>query len=275
MSDELLTTTQAAHLAGVGASSVKRWADQNLIRCVKTAGGHRRILRGDLERFLREHGGAPGSGSSEEWADLFLTTGVFEIQGELLRARERLGAWYLVAEEIGGGLTEIGSRWEREDISVLEEHVASERLARAIGRAVESIPSSAAAPRALLATAEGDKHTLGLSLAELCLRECGWSVVWTGRETPSSDIVKAAASGSVEMIALSASIASADPMPLARQAKRVGEACRTAGVELVLGGRGAWPEKPAYGTRVFDLETLHRLAGAALTSRSPRPDSKQ
>jgi excisionase family DNA binding protein len=186
MSDDLLTTTEAARLAGVGASSVKRWADQNLIRCVKTAGGHRRILRGDLERFLREHGGVPGAGSSEEWADLFLTTGVFEMQGEILRSRERLGAWYLVGEEIGGGLTEIGLRWERGEITVLEEHVASERLARAIGRAVESIPSSAAGPRALLATAEGDNHTLGLSLAELCLRECGWNVVWTGRETPLS-----------------------------------------------------------------------------------------
>lgn len=269
MSDDLLTTTEAARLAGVGASSVKRWADQNLIRCVKTAGGHRRILRGDLERFLREHGGVPGAGSSEEWADLFLTTGVFEMQGEILRTRERLGAWYLVAEEIGGGLTEIGLRWERGEITVLEEHVASEHLARAIGRAVESIPSSGAGPRALLATAEGDNHTLGLSLAELCLRECGWSVVWSGRETPLSDVERAAASRSVEMVALSASMASADPVPLARQAKRIGKACRTAGVELVLGGHGAWPEKPAYGTRVFDLGTLHRLASAWLTSRSP------
>jgi excisionase family DNA binding protein len=269
MSDELLTTTEAARLAGVGASSVKRWADLNLIRCVKTAGGHRRFLREDLERFLREQGGVPGTGSQEEWADLFLTAGVFEMQGEILRARERLGAWYLVAEEIGGGLREIGSRWERGEITVLEEHVASERLARAIGRAVESIPSSGAAPRALLATAEGDHHTLGLSLAELCLRECGWSVVWTGRETPLSDIVKLAASGSVQMVALSASIASSDPMPLTRQAKRVGEACRAAGIELLLGGQGAWPEKPAYGTRVADLGTLHRLASAGRTSRAP------
>ena len=38
MSDDLLTTADAARLAGVGASSVKRWADSNLLRCVRTAG---------------------------------------------------------------------------------------------------------------------------------------------------------------------------------------------------------------------------------------------
>jgi MerR family transcriptional regulator, light-induced transcriptional regulator len=212
MTSDLLTTTEAARLAGVGASSVKRWADQNLIRYVKTAGGHRRILREDFERFLREQGGTLGrSMSPEEWVDRFLESGVFEVQGELLRARERLGAWHRVSEELGHALAELGDRWMRGDISVLEEHVASERLARALSRVVESMPASVDAPRALLAMAEGDDHTLGLSLVEVCLRECAWNTIWSGRGTPLEDLQAIVASGSIQMLALSASVASQDP----------------------------------------------------------------
>jgi len=255
-----LTTAEAARLAGVGASSVKRWADSSVLRCVRTAGGHRRFLREELERFLREQGGGLTSDAAGDWVDLMLAAGIFELQGELLRARDRLGAWYRVAAELGTALEELGERWARSEISVLEEHMASEKLGRAIQRTVESLPSSPANPRAVLATALNDDHTLGLSLVELCLREVGWTGVWSGRCTPTQELITLAESGEVSMLALSASLSSSDPKPLAREARRLGDACRAVGVDLLLGGAGAWPEQLAYGTRVRDLPSLHRLA---------------
>jgi excisionase family DNA binding protein len=258
MSNELLTTAEAARIAGVGASSVKRWADQNLLRCVRTAGGHRRFYRDDLETFLHEHGATMHSGTGE-WVEVMLNGGLFEIQGELFRARDRLGAWHAVADEVGQALAELGSRWERGEITVIEEHIASEKLGRAIQRALETIPSSDGDPRALLATASSDEHTLGLALVELCLREANWSTVWTGRRTPADELIDIARSGQFDLIALSASAASSNTARLAGEAKALGEACRQAGAILVLGGGGAWPDDPAYGTRVRDLGTLHRL----------------
>lgn len=56
--DELLTTRQVAAELQVSESSVKRWCDQGLIRTQRTAGGHRRIERSSLRRFLalsRDH----------------------------------------------------------------------------------------------------------------------------------------------------------------------------------------------------------------------------
>jgi len=268
--NDLLTTADAARLAGVGASSVKRWADSNLLPCVRTAGGHRRFHREELERFLREQGGSLPRDTTGDWVELMLTGGIFELQGEMLRARDRLGAWYRVAEELGAGVWELGERWARSEISVLEEHVASEKLTRALQRTVEAIPSSPGSPRAVLATAEKDEHTLGLSLAELCLREAGWVCVWSGRRTPTEELITLAQSGAVSLLALSASTASSDPKALARESRRLGEACRASGVDLLLGGAGAWPEHPAYGTRVRDLPSLHQLALRLRASRAQR-----
>jgi excisionase family DNA binding protein len=259
LSHKLLTTAEAAHIAGVGASSIKRWADQQVLRCVRTAGGHRRFYREDIEAFMREHGDAL-VGAAAEWSDIVLRGGSFEIQGQLMRARDRLGAWHAVAGEVAIALGDIGMRWARGEITVIEEHVASENLSRALERAIEAIPSTVDAPRCLLATAEGDEHTLGLSLVELCLREAGWATVWSGRKTPTKALADLARKGDVDMLALSASAASANATDLAREAQELGEACREAGVILILGGSGAWPDTPSYGNRIRDLETLSRLS---------------
>ncbi len=269
MSDELLTTAEAARIAGIGMSSLKRWADQNLIRCVRTAGGHRRFHRHDLDAFLREHGEIV-AGSPDEWVQNLLHAGSFELQGELFRARDRLGSWHAVAAELGRALTELGARWERGEVGVIEEHVASEKLSRAIQRAVEAMPSSDTDPRALLATAEGDDHTLGLSLVELCLRETGWKTIWSGRRTPTAALVELADAGGIDLLALSASAASTNARELSEQAAALGRACRKAEIPLVIGGRGAWPEEPGYGTRVHDLASLHRLASTWRASAARR-----
>ena len=58
VTDDLITTRAAASLLGVGTTSVKRWADEGTLPCVKTAGGHRRFRRSDVMALLRR-GDAP------------------------------------------------------------------------------------------------------------------------------------------------------------------------------------------------------------------------
>ena len=58
MADALITTRAAAALLGVGTTSIKRWADDGTLACVRTAGGHRRFLRGDVLRLLQDGQGS-------------------------------------------------------------------------------------------------------------------------------------------------------------------------------------------------------------------------
>jgi hypothetical protein len=44
----------------------------------------------------------------------------------------------------------------------------------------------------VLAWAEGDEHTLGLPLAELCLVELGWTPLWLGARTPTVETIRMA-----------------------------------------------------------------------------------
>ena len=60
-----LTTAQAAKLLMVSSGSVRGWIGNGLLDAQLTPGGHRRILRRDLERFAHERGLALASDRSE------------------------------------------------------------------------------------------------------------------------------------------------------------------------------------------------------------------
>lgn len=53
-----LSLGEAARLVGVSAATLRVWADRALVRSFRTAGGHRRFARADLERLVAERGGA-------------------------------------------------------------------------------------------------------------------------------------------------------------------------------------------------------------------------
>lgn len=248
----VLTTTEAADLAAVAPSTLKRWADQGLLPFSRTAGGHRRFDRFAVEQFLREQPGSPAADSpvAASWLHRLLGARRYEIDGGLLEARARLGSWCNVGEELALALAELGRQWKRGELSIAQEHVASDCLVRALGRVGDAMPMRVNGPTCLLASVAGDDHTIGLSIGDLCLREAGWTPLWLGRSTPAGEIVRLLREEGIASVALSASAVIEDEKQLRRIAGQVGSACKGARAGLVLAGAGAWPDKPTYGVRV-------------------------
>jgi excisionase family DNA binding protein len=258
-SEQTLSTARAARLLEVGPSTVKRWADEGLLPCIRTAGGHRRFRREAVERFLAEREGVEEN-LVDGWLDVLVgDEDPHRVGALLLEARAEHGAWSRVADALGRVIEELGQRWADGRVAVLQEHVASERLARGLASCAQNLAVAPNAPRCLLLAADGDDHTLGLSLAEVCLREAGWSCRWAGRRTPADDVEEVVRRGQVQMVALSASGASTDAKKLGRQHRALVEAARPRGVVLVLGGAGAWPEEPDYGHRLRSFRELSGL----------------
>lgn len=258
-----LTPAEACELAGVGPTTLKRWADAGVLAHVKTAGGHRRFVRSELERFLSRSRrvGPPDTTDPNPWIGKLLGSLPHEVEGELLFARARLGSWHQVADELGGVLREIGERWSRGELTILDEHIASERLARGLARIGEALPSRPGAPRALLACIEGDEHSLGLGLVELCLRELGWATLWAGARTPIAELERVIGTVEIDLIALSASSQSQEAAALARACSSLARACEARGIALAIGGNGAWPETAAGYERFRDFASFHRYLG--------------
>jgi excisionase family DNA binding protein len=269
----LLTSTEAATLAAVAPSTMKRWADQGLLPVVRTAGGHRRFERRAVEKLMRQAScmDAADDPVAIAWHLALMGGNRIDLEGRLLMARSRLGSWCQVADELGGALCELGRKWEQGRITISDEHRASEVLSRALARLGDIVPVAPDSPRCLLACAGDDEHTLGLAMAELCLRELGHVPFWLGRRTPIDEVIRCVETRQTEMVALSASVASDDAVSLARIAAAIGDACREHGTALVLGGSGAWPPQPDYGIRVNSFSALRDvLASRPVTAAKVR-----
>lgn len=266
MERDLLTTREVAKLLGVGTTSIKRWADSGLLRCVKTPGGHRRFPRSSVETFLAQnpHESATSKPSLQSHCDTWVYRlsqgmGASEIAKALQSEHRRLGSWFAVADAMSDVLEEVGRAWARGDITVIQEHIISERVGRAIARLSESISIRHDARTCLLMVAEDDDHTLGLSLVELCIREAGWNATWAGRKTPVHFVCEFILANDVDMVAVSASEYSRDAAGLADQAERLGQACEDQDIPLLLGGEGLWPENPAHGHRLHTFAQLRQF----------------
>jgi excisionase family DNA binding protein len=257
----LLTSAEVARLAGVGPTAVKRWADSGTISCIRTAGGHRRFRREEVERFVARAANGGASAEWTDWLDVLLHDGdTYAVQSLLFGERSRRGSWHEVAARLGTLLTEIGQRWRAGSLSIMDEHVASGALQRGLTAMIEAMPVDPEAPRCLLAAPEQDEHTLGLSLAELCLREAGWRTEWAGARTPVAMVTERVERGDLAMVAMSASGFMTDETALQRAVDETGAACRSAGVTLAVGGNGAWPESHPHARRFRDLGDFYRFA---------------
>ncbi|MFC1462025.1 helix-turn-helix domain-containing protein [Verrucomicrobiota bacterium] len=70
---EYVTTTELAALCGVSRFTIINWAEQGVIKCVKTVGGHRRILRSEalkVIKTLRGNGRQSSKTSHDDTADI-------------------------------------------------------------------------------------------------------------------------------------------------------------------------------------------------------------
>lgn len=55
MAQQYLTTTQAAKICNVTRFTIANWTKKRKLKSSKTAGGHRRILKDDLMRFIEKN----------------------------------------------------------------------------------------------------------------------------------------------------------------------------------------------------------------------------
>ncbi len=88
-------------------------------------------------------------------------------------------------------LRRLGERWERNEVTIGQEHFASNLLrARLLGLARGW--GRGAGPRALLACAPGELHDLPLIVFGLALRARGWRIAFLGPDTPVSTVAETA-----------------------------------------------------------------------------------
>jgi methanogenic corrinoid protein MtbC1 len=124
-------------------------------------------------------------------------------QAALDRLLIAFGLRQALAEVILPFLHRLGQRWAAAQLSVAQEHFAS----NIIGGRLRSLAQGwghGVGPPAILACPPGELHELGLLSFGLALRERGWRITYLGADTPLGDIATILDDGWAPIVVLAA-----------------------------------------------------------------------
>jgi methanogenic corrinoid protein MtbC1 len=154
----------------------------------------------------------------------------------------------------------VGALWQKNKITAADEHAATEICRYIIFRLCDlTTPAKPLGLKALVACVPGEDHELGAALLANYLESKGWTVYFTGPDTPGPDIVKAASGSGAEAVFLSVTMVG--NLPAAADLLR---ALRSAApkAKLAIGGRAAGIARNALNKMcdvvTDDLELGHR-----------------
>jgi DNA-binding transcriptional MerR regulator/methylmalonyl-CoA mutase cobalamin-binding subunit len=143
----------------------------------------------------------------DEALGLLVTHKIKELRALLEKQLKKIGIFAFI-EEVAAPLTiAVGDNWANGTISVFAEHCYSSQLYALLTSVVNAKPVPSDTPIILLATLSGEKHTLGLVMAQTLLFEQGACCINLGAELPLIEFPKAVNLYHANIVGISFSIA--------------------------------------------------------------------
>jgi methanogenic corrinoid protein MtbC1 len=143
---------------------------------------------------------------------------------------------HLYTQAVTPALYEIGGLWETGEMTVAEEHRASEIMARVVDICSGALsPAGRTKGRAFVTAAPGERHSLGARIVADILEMDGWDVTYVGATSPAADLAYLAASTRPNVIGISVAMASNLPQ-LATLVRELRALPHLAGARIMVGG---------------------------------------
>ena len=208
MHERFYTTAELARICGVSISTIKRWTDSGLLRCLRTPGGHRKFRLQDVAEAARQLGSSmavPEARPAAEVDALSLLLLQQDQEGLVTRLAATLGQgdgpavcrWLVDLHRHGLGVQKIAGEILLGALDAVLAQAGDDFVQRRALRLTEAAarqlslqlpPPLPSGPRALLAGGPGEDGTLWLALAALALADEGWERVDLGPGVPVSTI---------------------------------------------------------------------------------------
>lgn len=175
---------------------------------------------------------------------------------ELVRERlrdeiQRCGLQRFVSELMPAMNLVVGTSWESGELTVRDEHLYTEIVQRLLSEMLVKTEDRDGHPRVLLATVQGEAHTLGLLMLETFLSEEGAYCISLGAQVPDAEMAPAVREYGIDILALSfsASFPKKKVLPVLKAIR----ATLPPEVALWAGGAGARDlERTPRGVQLFD-----------------------
>jgi methanogenic corrinoid protein MtbC1 len=131
-----------------------------------------------------------------------------EVEAEVvirLAIDDRLSAAAVSEEIVAPALWLVGELWQRGEISVADEHLATEITVRVLTlkHELRRVRRGRRDHRVMLATPSGESHVVALRMVGALLREAGYDVIMLGADVPADALAASASRHEVHVICFS------------------------------------------------------------------------
>jgi methanogenic corrinoid protein MtbC1 len=214
---------------GVAADTLRKWEQRyGVLQPDRSEGGHRRYSDLDVARVewlkarlaegfrIREAAAMLAGGTQETPstpADLrdAIYAAVARNDPEAVRALldQAFTVYRLpdaLSKVVSPLLERIGAGWANGELTIAQEHAASNEIRARLGRLLAE-PGNGVRGPAVLACAPRERHELGILMLGVLLRADGWRVVYLGADTPTEAAVAMAGLLDARALCLSATMA--------------------------------------------------------------------
>lgn len=117
---------------------------------------------------------------------------------------------------VEAALCHIGERWQRNEVTVAQEHLATVTARTVVTDAFVTIrPKAPNGLKALFAAVQGNQHSVGLNMVADSFEQEGWQVQYLGADMPTRDLVQHVVQWRPDLVGLS--VAFPHQVPQARQ----------------------------------------------------------
>jgi methanogenic corrinoid protein MtbC1 len=283
------STIELAKMWDVSESTIKRWADNGMIKCRKTVGGHRKfdldsVLQfenrsglvaravqatraAEIDREIEELLAGPDFAELARRYRQVALAGKYHCVAELLiRAYLRGFSLAMICEEIiRPALNEIGDSWRAGKIKILDEHMATSATIQALSELHGIVEKKKSQGRlALVGCPDGEIHQIGSEVVRYLLEGEGWTVIYLGPLTPLFTFTDAINIIKPDLVCISATIVD-DLERATRDYEQLRRAASKHQTKIVMGGQALNDEQARarfrgayHASSVYDL--LHMLS---------------
>ncbi len=157
-------------------------------------------------------------------------------EASLNRAAVMLTRPTLFEELILPLIVQIGERWAKGELKIINEHMASSILVSFLRDMLSAYHPAAAMPKMVVATPANHWHELGALIAAITAAEAGWHTYYFGPNLPAEEIAAAAVYKKAGAITLSIAYHGTERQTL-REIKRLRQYVSD-NVAIIVGGRG-------------------------------------
>jgi excisionase family DNA binding protein len=282
-----LNSEEAAKVLGVNVSTIKRWTDAGKLQCIQTSGGHRKFLMSHLSEFLERNKKKaskvnvfPIENKSDLDISYYILKGNYKnlinhmykrsIAGDRNAVQKVLNGLYLGQYElyniydelITPVLHRIGSQWQKNQISVIEEHIASQTIRDALIRlqGIIHLPRNKNVPVICLNLTR-EFHDIALKMVQHILEVRGFQTFFSGQITPLLDIEQTFDKIKPRRLYISSTIVT-NLEEFERDAHKIFDICSHYGTDAYIGGQG-WDaleiKHPALKQRLYTFEEVYTV----------------